>query len=304
MAYASDVAVRPLLAALFVTLPLPGCQTEAPAKRYRAPGRYEVQLTFGGEARSFVLRVPKTFDGKSPLPVVFALHGWTSSGAYAERSWGIGDAAERNGFVLIAPNGLGDPPGWNAGFIDLGGKRADDVGFLGKILDGLPNEVPVDPKRVYLVGHSNGAMLAHYAGAKMSDRIAAVVGVSGTVGLPNGTVSTPDPKSPVSVLVVHGKKDDVVSYATSGRGLLKVIGAHDTAEWWATRDRTARVPQNEAYDDGTLEQWRDPATGTDVELLSLDEGGHEWPAAVHPKGKPAVPFTDFIWQFLLAHAKR
>ena len=38
------------------------------------PGDYNVTLTFRGYARSYDLHVPPQYDGKTPLPLVIALH--------------------------------------------------------------------------------------------------------------------------------------------------------------------------------------------------------------------------------------
>ena len=67
------------------------------------------------------------------------------------------------------------------------------------ILDRIEGEFNVDKKREYVFGHSNGAMMAYYLGSVLGDRLAAVAGISGSVGLPLTADSTPslspNPKS-------------------------------------------------------------------------------------------------------------
>ena len=59
---------------------------------------------------------------------------------------------------------------WNAGgFRGKEGRgKADDVAFVGKLLDDLATVVNVDPKRVYATGMSNGGMMCYRLAAELS----------------------------------------------------------------------------------------------------------------------------------------
>lgn len=80
--------------------------------------------------------------------------------------------------------------------------RADDVAFIGKLLDDLATVVKVDEKRVYAYGMSNGGMMSYRLAAELSDRIAAVAPVAGTI-----TIEESKPKRPVPIIHFHGTKD-------------------------------------------------------------------------------------------------
>ena len=85
--------------------------------------------------------------------------------------------------------------------------KADDVAFIGKLLDDLGTVVTVDEKRVYACGMSNGGMMCYRLAAELSDRIAAVAPVAGTIAIDESK-----PKRPVPVIHFHGTKDTIVPF--------------------------------------------------------------------------------------------
>ena len=75
--------------AVFLALPLFGLSHGAPATpavSFQAePGRYVKTIQVGDTERSYIVRVPKQYDGKTKLPLVMLFHGWETSAAQAER---------------------------------------------------------------------------------------------------------------------------------------------------------------------------------------------------------------------------
>lgn len=278
----------------------------------KAPGRYAFTMKSGGTDRTFAIRVPKAYDGTKALPLVVILHGWTMSGPLAEQYTRMGEVAEKEGFVLAAPDGLGDAKGWNAGFLDLSGRHQDDAAFVAEVIDRTAKEVGVDRDRVYVAGHSNGAMLANLVGARYPDRVAAIGVVAGTIGFPPSSgrsVTIPEPKGPVSVMIVHGKQDETVAYEPSRGGLLKGIGAPQSAKWWAQRMGALSVPSRNVALDGRVvtEIWRGGKSGTEVELVSIENGTHAWPGGYTRGGRESetgVDAAEVLWKFFREHPKR
>ncbi len=64
------------------------------------------------------------------------------------------------------------------------------------------------PRRIYSTGFSNGGFLSHRLGWELSDTLAAIAPVAGT--LDPGQAAKFAPKHPVHVLQVHGTKDQFV----------------------------------------------------------------------------------------------
>lgn len=278
----------------------------------KAPGRYPYTIKSEGLDRTFAIRVPKAYDGTRALPLVVILHGWTTSGSLAEQYTRMADVAEKEGFVLAAPDGLGDAKGWNAGFLDLSGRHKDDAAFVADVIDRTEKEVGIDRDRIYVAGHSNGAMLAHLVGARYPDRVAAIGVVAGTIGFPPSSgksITIPEPKGPVSVMIIHGKQDETVAYEPTMAGLLKGIGAPQSAKWWAQRLGALAVPSRNLALDGRVvtEIWRGGKSGTEVSLISIANGTHAWPGGYTRGGRESetgVDAAEVLWKFFKEHPKK
>ena len=77
--------------------------------------------------------------------------------------------------------------------------KPNDVEFIAKVLDDVESSFPVDKKRIYATGMSNGAMMCYRLASEMSERIAAIAPVSGTIA-----IDKYEPKRPMPVLHIHG----------------------------------------------------------------------------------------------------
>jgi predicted esterase len=165
----------------------------------KRPG--EFWLSIPTEKTASVIRIripPKLEEVKSPVPVVVALHGMGGSeNAYFD-GYGNGIvprlAAER-GWIVIGPRvagalGAGPPPPVPA------------------ILDELSKRYPIDPKRVFLIGHSMGADHALKLVQERPERYAAVAVLGG--GSP---IHKPEAVKGVSFFVGVGKLDGALDGA-------------------------------------------------------------------------------------------
>jgi polyhydroxybutyrate depolymerase len=98
----------------------------------------------------------------------------------------------------------------------------------GKLLDDLARVVKVDQKRVYACGMSNGAMMCYRLAAELSERIAAITPVAGTIA-----IEVSKPKRPVPVLHFHGTRDTFVPFKMSkGKtpSVLKLKGVEESIQ--------------------------------------------------------------------------
>lgn len=288
-----------------VALMLLGC---APARQALTspypdvkPGRYVKAIKSGGLDRTYILRVPKAYDASKPTPLLVVFHGWTGSGAESEGYTHLAAAAEAEGWLSAFPDGTNTPRGWNTGFLNLGQKGVDDVRFTSDLLDAIKKQVHVDDSRVFVAGHSNGAMLAHTLASRLPDKIAAIGAVAGTVGLSQkARISAPN--SPVSVMMIHGTGDSMVAYDAKDSALLRCISAPEGARWWAKQDKTAAEPVlGHLPGRAKTETWTLGTGGTEVVLVTLPGWSHDWPTAARTGG---VDAASLLISFFKAHPKR
>ena len=151
------------------------------------PGDHVHQMTVDDHDRTCLIHVPGKYDPKTPTPLVLALHGAAMDGAMMVWFSGLNKKSDQAGFIVAYPSGMGVGPfrTWNAGGFtgQMAEGRADDVKFIGHLLDDLSGVLTVDTQRVYACGMSNGGMMCYRLASELSDRIAAIAPVAGTVAI-------------------------------------------------------------------------------------------------------------------------
>lgn len=260
----------------------------------------EHMLESDGMDRRFIVHVPTRYDHQTATPVVFAFHGYSNTPQQQEQ-WSMMSAkAEEAGFILVYPYGSGFPAGWNGGDCCLTGLTPpDDVAFVGAMIDWLEQELCIDPSRIYATGFSNGGFFSHRLACELSDRIAAVGSVAGMMGIDDCS-----PGRPMPVLQLHGTADPVVPY--DGSLVLGFRSVEETIAGWIERDGCGSEPVL-TYDQGevTCMSHEDCEAGVEVELCTVEGGGHTWPGGADILG--AGPTTqdivanDYLWEFFMDH---
>jgi polyhydroxybutyrate depolymerase len=300
---------------LLAALVSPAAEGASPKESAKlGPGRLLLKLTSGGRERTYVLRIPPSYTGQKPLPLVLLLHGRGSRGEQVERYSAMGDKADAEGFILACPDALGDPSTWNAGLSGGMLGRADDVGFLRDLIDDLSKKLSVDPERIYVAGHSSGAMMSYRLASELSERIAAIGVVAGSVGVrgPRGGVRTiPEPEHPVSVIAFHGTADRLVPYDGGASSELGVsfLSVAESMAFWAKHDGCAAEPRRETSQGGNVitETYSGGKGGSAVVLYTIVGGNHMWPgmrgAALLSPAKEEVSATDLMWDFFTRHPR-
>ncbi len=276
------------------------------------PGDHARSLMMGEQKRTYLVHIPKKHDPKQPAAVVLALHGAATNGLMMKFYSGLDRKSDDAGFIVVYPDGTGTGTflTWNAGGIrGFAGNKSDDVAFIGKLLDDLGGAVSIDKKRVYATGLSNGGMMCYRLAAELSDRIAAIAPVAGTMAIPKA-----EPKRPVSVLHFHGTEDKLVPYKVpERRGMMLFKGAEESVTLWAKLDGCKEDAETKELSDGkkdglkvTRKTFAGGKEGAESVLITIDGGGHVWPGAkldVGFLGKTvqSISANDLMWEFFQKH---
>ncbi|MFO0552276.1 MAG: PHB depolymerase family esterase [Polyangiaceae bacterium] len=240
----------------------------------------------GGD-RPVTVHVPPGYDPTTPAPLVVLLHGYGASGDLEDVYLDVSTAARDRGVVFAAPTGTPDLVGrafWNAtdACCNFDGLDVDDEGYLMGLVDEIAMTVEIDPKRVYFIGHSNGAFMSHRLACNHADRIAGIVTLAGALST---DLTACEPSEPVSVLHVHGTADDTILFDGGVLDMSGIAypGAEATIERWAEVDGCDPTPTSlEPIDldfgiDGaetTVTEWGNCGSDTAVELWAIQGGGH------------------------------
>lgn len=265
-------------------------------------------LTVDGRRRRALLREPRAQAG--PRPLVLLLHGGGGSPEQAEQAYGMTEAGLKEGFLVAYPAGSGRFKRfltWNAGSccayaLENG---VDDVKFLSALVEKLVKDGRADPKRVYVTGMSNGAMMSHRFACERADLVAAIAPVGGTMA-----VKDCRPAKPVSVLSIHGTKDEHVPFAGGTGKKAKEPrvdrSVRDSASVWAGANGCA--PGSGPVGANGDFSWSGCKAGVSVHVVG-HEGGHIWPGSEQPRYRGADPMlaepktTKLIVDFFNKHAR-
>jgi polyhydroxybutyrate depolymerase len=172
-------------------------------------------LTVNGGARTYLLHVPANFQANSGA-LLIALGGGGNNAADMETFTQLDTKADQAGFAVAYPDELINRSEGSTNWAFFFSDFADDVGFLRQLINALQADIHPDPKKIYVTGGSSGAAMAHRVGVQLSDLVAAIGVVEGTLdAVPSGDVQTdtvPSARAPVSVLIFHGDQDVKVPY--------------------------------------------------------------------------------------------
>lgn len=268
------------------------------ATAVRAASPQAQTISVDGQTREYVLASPAGAHG-DPKPLVILLHGHLGT---AKNALGDGvrpsplsawlDIVDREGILVAALQGLKGPDGhtgWHDCRTDApGDPRSDDVAFASAVARELIASGRADPHRLYVMGMSNGAMMSYRLGLEMQPAPAAIAAASGTIAVHS---ECRKPARPLSVLIIHGTDDPLVPYKggavgfgdRSPRG--EVMGAEATRDFWLQVDGLQHAtPIDLAFRHQGADRTQASKatygadTGPQVELLTVEHGGHIEPS--------------------------
>ena len=280
----------------------------------------------GGLDRSYWIYIPDTWNKADPKPLLVVLHGGWGSGEKIQKLnyEGFNKLADKEGFIVAYPDGIGGH--WNDGRTQTRFRaqrqNIDDVGFISSLIDYLIKEMNIDPKRVYVTGVSNGAMMTYRLACEITGKLAAVAPVIGS--MPDAYASKCSPSRSISVLAINGTEDPLVPYKGGdirfgpfGITLGKVKSVPETVNFWATFDKCSFPPEVTYEPDRNpgdqtkvrREFYRNCQDGAEVILYAVEGGGHTWPGGMQYRSESLIgrtskdiDATTVIWEFLKHHA--
>jgi polyhydroxybutyrate depolymerase len=240
-------------------------------------------ITHDGIQRDYIVYIPELYDGTTTVPLVLNFHGYGSNAAQQMFYGDFRDIADTEGFLLVHPEGttfIGDQF-WNVGFPGLS-STIDDVGFTEALIDELATLYAIDLDRVYATGMSNGGFMSFLLACQLSEKIAAVASVTGS--MTQDTFNDCNAQLPTPVLQIHGTEDGVVLY--NGNNLSIPIA--DVISYWVdynnceTTPTTTTLPDVDVSDGSTVEHsvYEDGDNGITTEHMKVIGGGHTWPGSV------------------------
>ena len=283
-------------------------------------------MTAQGKARTYLLHVPASYTHGGAL--VVALHGVGQTAARFARVSTLSDEADAKGFAIVYPNAsfaeLSQTNEWNVFFSGaFGASPPDDMAFLRQLIAQLVGELAPDPRRIFVIGLSNGGLMAHRVAVEMGDVVSAVAVVAGALATSRAVDNVPPAASPVSVLMIHGDDDFVIPCC----GLRATATIDDSFDYWAgprgnscavlstTEPLCAGVETPSAVGDKLASGCAGAGGGTEVQFYKLFGGQHGWyvgrldmpgQEGYNPRfdASTGITLNDIIWNWLSRHARK
>ncbi|WMN12393.1 PHB depolymerase family esterase [Marivirga salinae] len=250
------------------------------------------------EEREYIMYIPASYDPTIASPLVLCFHGYTSSANTIMSYSGFNQIADTANFIVVYPQGtlLNGNTHWNVGGWTLN-STADDVGFTNALLDSISAEYTIDSSKVYSTGMSNGGFMSFLLACQLSERIAAVASVTGS--MTPEIFNDCDPQHPTPVLQIHGNADGTVPY--SGASWTKSI--KQVVEYWVDFNNTTASADTTDIDDINTND------GSKVEKIMFTQGDscssvvhykvkggdHTWPGAW---GNMDIKASAIVWDFI------
>lgn len=247
--------------------------------------------------RDYIVHIPSSYDNKVPIPLVLCFHGYggTASGiSYTN----FNDVSDTANFIVVYPQGtlLKRKSHWNVGGWTLDSK-IDDVGFISSLLDSLSERYNINQSRIYSTGMSNGGYMSFLLACQLSDRIAAIASVTGS--MTPQTYNLCNPQRPIPVLQIHGTNDQKVPYKGNRKWSLSI---NKVLEYWINHNNCDITPVEMPFPDINNSNesnvhrlsWLNGDNSVITDHIIVNGGGHDWFGVW---GNMDINSTAEIWKF-------
>lgn len=249
------------------------------------------------------------------LPVIIDLHGFNSSGEDQRGYTEFVPIARKHNVIVVWPWSkwgeackLGEGWKWNSELRE----GPDDVAYIDALIDTLFSRYAVDLTRIYVTGLSDGAFMTNTLGCELSDRIAAIAPVAGTIS--DAMLAQCNPTRPIPVLQVYGTADQVIPW--EGDANCGIASVDRMVEFWTQNSGClgdpvmTEYPDHHTGDDSKPEMYSYTCSSSNVQLLKIVGGGHNWPGSqtmlannwsVTLPINQDVHASELIWEFFSQH---
>ena len=278
-------------------------------------------MTSDGRTRRYRTYVPAGLPAGSAVPLVIALHGGLGTSSQFAANSGLNGFADSNRFIAVYPDGIGnqsDGTGyqtWNGGYCcgPAATQSVNDVAFIRDLVVKLRTTMPIDPRRVYAMGHSNGGILAYKLACQLS-------GVIGAIGVQAGSniIAGCQPTNPVSVFHLHGTADTnmpINGGKGSGVSTTIFVAARNAVDAMATVNGcnvSSPKPLVTTNTDVTALSWTGCRSNSEVKFVTVNGATHAWmghaaqsasSASYVGEPYPNLDATRAILSFLLSKSR-
>ena len=259
-------------------------------------GINEFEVIFDEIPREYTVYIPENYNHSIPTPILFAFHGFGGSNNFIMNSAGFNEIADEENFIVVYPQGsliLNLFAHWNVGgFTQI--SNTDDVAFVDYLISSLSQMYNINLDRVYATGMSNGGFMSFLLACQLSNKIAAIASVTGS--MTTQTLNECDPQREVPILQIHGTNDPIVPY----NGIQEWNTPIDNVlDYWVLNNQCSPNPEINDLEDinndngFTVQEiiYNNGLNGSIVKHFKVNGGTHVW------FQDEDINSSSLIWEF-------
>ena len=250
--------------------------------------------------RYYFLYRPENLNLSESIPVLFALHGYGSTARNHLYYTNYAPMADNNNFIVVYPQGFpmrtvlaSSNSHWNVGGWTIG-SDVNDVDFIDSVINLISKKIPIDEDRIYSSGMSNGGFMSYHLVCNLSNKIAAIASVTGS--MTPETYEDCNPSHPTPVLQIHGLQDVTVPYS----GLSFMESIPKVIEYWRDFNSCDIEPDRIIQDNFSagyvinIDEYKNCSNDVNVKLILHSTMGHTWPST----NNHSVSASNEVWNFV------
>ncbi len=255
-------------------------------------------ITHDGLQRDYIIHIPSSYNTNTSIPLVFCFHGYGSNASTIMSYANFNYVSDTAGFIVVYPQGtlLQGTTHWNVGGWTTG-STTDDVGFTTSLLDFISTAYNIDATRVYSTGMSNGGYMSFLLACQLSDKIAAIASVTGS--MTPQTYNACNPQHPTPILQIHGTNDQTVPYLGDPTWTKSI---DDALQYWVAYNNCnisatiTAIPDINIFDGSTAEHivYDGGDNYVTTEYFKIYGGDHDWPGVW---GNMDIHASAEVWKF-------
>ncbi|MGE3978798.1 MAG: PHB depolymerase family esterase [Nitrospira sp.] len=264
----------------------------------RLPSSIVLTAISGGVERELILRAQPI---GTPQPLVLIFHGGGGSAQFmARRTSAFTDLLLSRGYAVAFMNGSSRRDAqnlrtWNGGHCCAYAMTAkvDEGDYIDQAIATIAAQTPVDRSRIFLMGHSNGGMVAYRWPATLRTKVRGIVVISSAMfddqpAIPQGT----------SAFLIHTRDDHNVAFDASFAPKQKRAWNAPPLSFTETEARMAQMlgcgsPNEQKVVEGVTRRDHSCAKGAELAVVVSATGGHAWPKSI-----PGFSLEEAILKFL------
>ncbi|MGY8988208.1 MAG: alpha/beta hydrolase family esterase, partial [Flavobacteriales bacterium] len=254
-------------------------------------------ITHDNLQRDYIIHIPSSYSVNTPIPLVFCFHGYGSDASTIMSYTNFNYISDTAGFIVVYPQGTLDNSGishWNVGW---GGSTVDDIGFTEALMDNLSATYNIDNNRIYSTGMSNGGFMSYQLACQLSNRIAAIASVTGS--MTPQTYNACNPQHPTPILQIHGTSDQTVPFLGDPTWTKSI---EDVLQYWVAYNNCntsaviTAIADINIFDGSTAEHivYDGGDNYITTEHFKIYGGDHDWPGVW---GNMDIHASAEVWKF-------